>query len=117
MRFPLQTIMDPFSILDTDAADNTEPSTPRPMQTSHHDEQAPRSSPASTLEFHDVRGDPPNIPGPSNTMGDALSRSFNDTCSPHEHPNVTPIHEVDRRHTEPIVMLQSKVVSLFTYHY
>ena len=59
MRFPLQTIMDPFSILDTDAADNTEPSTPRPMQTSHHDEQAPRSSPASTLEFHDVRGDPP----------------------------------------------------------
>ena len=51
--------MDPFSILDTDAADNTEPSTPRPMQASHHDEQAPRSSPASTLEFHDVRGDPP----------------------------------------------------------
>ena len=51
--------MDPFSILDTDAADNIEPSTPRPMQTSHHDEQAPRSSPASALEFHDVRGDPP----------------------------------------------------------
>ena len=42
------------------------------------------------------------IPGPSNTMGDALSRSFNDTCSPHEHPHITPIHEVDRRHTEPI---------------